>query len=79
MRLEGWNHVPQGYGARFTLDSAPLLLRLWFRIPVLDRFAYPVAVRRGYGVLDPHPAWPPDKREAVPDGWRLSGGGPASR
>ena len=71
-RLEGWNHVPRGYGASFELVSAPRWLRIWFRTPVLDRFAYPVAVHRGYGVLHPDPGWAPDEREQVPEGWRMS-------
>jgi hypothetical protein len=73
MRLEGWNHIPLGYVASFELDTAPRWLRVWFHIPFLDRFAYPIAVRRGFGVLDPDPGWSPGEREHVPEGWRLSG------
>jgi hypothetical protein len=43
------------------LGSAPGWLRIWFRTPFLDRFAYPVAVRRGLDVLGPQPAWPPGR------------------
>lgn len=74
MRLEGWNHVPEGYGASFDLRSAPLWLRAWFRAPFLDRFAYPLLVRRGLGYLTPHPGVPPEEREEVPDGWRVRPG-----
>jgi hypothetical protein len=59
MRLVGWNDIPPGYGAQFELDGAPAWLRLWFRTPFLDRFAYPVAVRRGYGWLTPPPGAAP--------------------
>jgi hypothetical protein len=72
MRLEGWNHIPLGYSARFELDAAPRWLRVWFHTPFVDRFAYPLAVRRGFGVLHPHPGWPADEREDVPAGWRVS-------
>ena len=71
MRLEGWNHIPEGYGASFDTASAPWWLRLWFRTPFLDRFAYPRMVERGFGYLRPHPKEPPGGREEVTGGWRL--------
>ena len=51
MRFEGWNHTPEGYGARFDVQSASLWLRVFFHTPVLDRFAYPALVSRGHGYL----------------------------
>ncbi len=60
MRLVGWNEIPDGYGSWFDISRAPLWLQLWFRTPVLDKFAYPVAVRRGFGYLTPEPGLPPD-------------------
>jgi hypothetical protein len=71
MRLEGWNHVPDGYGATFDVAAAPRWLRAWFRIPFLDRFAYPQLVRRGFGYLTPHPGTLPAEREDVRGGWRI--------
>jgi hypothetical protein len=71
MRLEGWNHVPEGYGASFDVASAPLWLQLWFRTPLLDRWAYPRMVQRGFGFLPPHPGVPPEGREEISGGWRL--------
>lgn len=71
MRLEGWNHVPEGYGAWFDTASAPLWLRLWFRTPFVDRWAHPHMVRRGYGYLTPHPGEPPETREEITGGWRI--------
>ena len=71
MRLEGWNHVPRGYGADFDVRAAPAWLRLWFRTPFLDRFAYPRMVERGFGYLRPHPGVAPADREEVGPGWRL--------
>jgi hypothetical protein len=68
MRLVGWNDIPAGYGADFDLREAPLWLRVWFSTPLLDRFAYPVAVRRGYGWLMPQPGCKP---VPVGDGWRV--------
>ena len=75
MRLEGWNHIPEGYGASFDIASAPLWLRVWFHTPFLDRWAYPQLVRRGHGCLRPHPGVPAEQREAVAGGWRLAARG----
>jgi hypothetical protein len=69
--LEGWDHVPHGYGAWFDVTSAPWWLRLWFATPFLDRYAYPRLVRRGLGWLSPSPAVPDGEREPVAGGWRL--------
>ena len=71
MRLEGWNHVPEGYGARFDVRTAPLWLRVLFSTPLLDRFAYPLLVGRGCGYLQAFPEQPPQGVGDVPDGWRI--------
>jgi hypothetical protein len=69
--MEGWDHIPAGYGARFELGQAPAWLRIWFATPFLDRFACPVAVRRGYGHLSPHPGTTPETREQPGRGWHV--------
>jgi hypothetical protein len=71
VRLEGWNHIPEGYGARFNVRSAPRWLRLLFHTPFVDRFAYPLLVRRGHGYLRASPAVPPHQLGSVPPGWRI--------
>jgi len=71
VRLEGWNHVPRGYGASFDTGSAPWWLRAWFRTPFVDRFAYPVLVKRGLGWLTAFPMSPGEVREPVAKGWRV--------
>lgn len=71
MKLEGWNHVPLGYAADVDVDAAPAWLRLWFRAPFFDRFAYPQLVTRGFGYLTPHPGVAPADRESVGGGWRF--------
>src|SRR5215207_6974621 len=63
MRLEGWNHVPRGYGATFDIGSAPWWLRAWFRTPFVDRFAYRVLVDRGLGWLTVQPGSPSYSRD----------------
>jgi len=72
--LEGWNHIPRDFGARFDTAAAPWWLRAWFATPLLDRFAYPVLVRRGYGHLSPHPGVVPNAQaiaDATKAGWRI--------
>jgi hypothetical protein len=71
MRLEGWNEIPDGYGARFDITHAPLWLRLWFRTPALDKFAYPVVVRRGFGHLTADPGRVPEQLGDVGPGWHI--------
>lgn len=71
MRLEGWNHIPRGYGATFNTVDAPAWLRVWFRTPFIDRFAYPVMVKRGFGWLTASPDWPTAAREPVAAGWQI--------
>ena len=69
--LEGWNHIPRGYGATFDVPSAPWWLRLWSRAPFVDRYAYPRLVERGFGWLTPAPGCADRDREAVGPGWRV--------
>lgn len=71
MTLEGWNHVPRGYGADFDIAAASWWLRLWFRTPFVDRYAYPRLVRRGHGYLTPDLGCPAADRERVNAGWRV--------
>lgn len=72
MRLDGWDYVPRGYGLRLDVRADPLWLRCLYRSPFLDRFAYPLLVRRGHAYLTAHPGWTAAQREVVPDvGWRV--------
>jgi hypothetical protein len=73
MTLEGWDHIPEGYAARFDLTSAPWWLRWWHATPFVDRYAYPRLVARGFGYLTPNPDTPSELREPVHGGWRLTG------
>jgi hypothetical protein len=71
MTLEGWNHIPRGYGGDFDVAAAPWWLRLWFHTPFVDRYAYPRLVRRGHGYLVPDLSYPAGDREPITGGWRL--------
>lgn len=72
MRLAGWNEVADGYGPWFEISCAPWWLHLWFHTPVLDKFAYPVAVRRGFGRLAPKLGLPPQDLGDVGPGWQIA-------
>ncbi len=52
------------------MAAAPWWLRVWVRTPFVDRYAYPLLVRRGLGYLTPHPDVPAGQREPI-GGWRL--------
>lgn len=72
MRLAGWNDIPEGYQPWFEIDRAPLWLRWWFRTPVVEKFAYPVAVRRGFGNLTAQPELLPEQLGEVGSDWRVA-------
>jgi hypothetical protein len=71
VKLTGWNDIPQGYGATFEVARAPAWLRMLYSTPFIDRFAHPLLVRRGLGVLRPSPSWPPERLGPVEGGWRV--------
>lgn len=71
MKLEGWKHIPRGYGAEFELDGAPWWLRLWFHTPFIDRYAHPKVVARGYDFLSPHPHYDEAQCEVPAPGWQV--------
>jgi hypothetical protein len=69
VRLDGWNHIPRGYGLTWDLGTSPAWLRIWLATPFLDRLAYPVLIRRQVAWLVPHPGWRDEDRDPVPRGW----------
>jgi hypothetical protein len=74
MNHEGWNHAPQGFRATFDTDAAPWWLRAVVSTPFIDRFGYPVVVRRGLRYRTPHPdvvADPLVKADAIRAGWNI--------
>ena len=72
MRIDGWNNLPGGYGLHWDLERAPTWLRIWFATPVLDRFAFPVLIRRHVAWLVPPPGWNDEERDRVPPGWLVN-------
>lgn len=70
MKLDGWNSIPEGYGAEFDVAAAPWWLRVMYRTPLIDRFAYHLLVRSGHGILT-HPDWPPHRFGPTGPRWRV--------
>ena len=62
---------PTGYGATFESQSAPWWLRAWFNTPLIDRFAYPLLIRRGFGWLTAFPTTADPHPEPLTHGWRI--------
>ncbi len=75
MGLEGWSEVPEGYAASFEWKHAPTWLRILGSLPYADRFAFPVMVKKGLGVLTPHPGEEArDPTSVRARGWRVERG-----
>ena len=73
VKLDGWNSIPRGYGVRLDVDAAPIWLRVLFRTPFIDRFAYPLLVRRGHAYLTPFPSGKGSCEPFPSGGWRREG------
>lgn len=71
VRLEGWDHIPRGYGGALRRPGGSWWLRLLWRTPLLDRFAHPLLVKRGHGYLSPSPAVLSDELGPVTSGWKI--------
>jgi len=63
--------MPDGYGAVFDVRAAPLWLRLLVHTPFIDRFAYPLLVRRGHGYLTRFSGGPSAEPGDITGGWRF--------
>jgi len=51
MNLLGWNVLPDDCMAEFKFEDGPRWLKVLALTPYFDRFAYPIAVKRGLGIL----------------------------
>jgi hypothetical protein len=45
--IRGWNDIPEGYVQDEDFHLGPLWLRILARIKIIERFAYPIAVKKG--------------------------------
>ena len=51
MSLVGWNDSSIDFYTEIDFKSAPSWIRFLALTPVLEKYAYPVAVRRGFGTI----------------------------
>lgn len=51
MNLIGWNVLPDDFVTEFKFEDGPRWLKILAFTPYFERFAYPIAVRRGLGIL----------------------------
>lgn len=45
--IHGWNDIPAGYVQEEDFHLAPVWLRVLARIKLVEKFAYPIAVKKG--------------------------------
>lgn len=45
MKIRGWNDLEGPNGGHLYTRAYPWWLNAWLRVPIVDRFAYPFAVR----------------------------------
>jgi hypothetical protein len=51
VNLVGWNIIPANCSAEVEFENAPTWLKALALTPYFERFAYPIAVRKGFGVI----------------------------
>ena len=62
----GWDWTPSPYGMRPRTDAMPLWVKVWFRIPLLDRRAREYMWHIGYWWVAPSPDWDEnDARQSI--------------
>jgi hypothetical protein len=47
--IRGWNDIPEGYVQEEDFHLGPLWLRFLARIKIIERLAYPIAIKKGFG------------------------------
>ena len=57
-----WSHALNNFSTEYNFHRGPYWLRVLARLPVLDRFAYPIAVEKGLGEI-----WPAIEGSQLPD------------
>lgn len=79
MVRQGWNAVPAGASAQFTVDGCPWWLGRLARIRLLERWVLPALVRRGCGWLTVDDPLVFNRGEAIALGWRVRPAGLVAR
>jgi hypothetical protein len=77
MPITGWNDAPSDAITKFNFHNTSLWLRTLARVPFFERFAYPIAVKRGLGTI-----WFPEISESrfeefLKIGWKVKYGHPS--
>lgn len=62
MSQKPWDDTPRNYYANFNFHRGPYWLLILARTPILDRFAYPIALKKGLGEM-----WPAIEGAQLPD------------
>ena len=76
MSITGWDDAPSDAIIRFNFHNSSLWLRALARVPFFERYAYPIAVKRGLGTI-----WFPEISESnfedfLQAGWKVKHGLP---
>lgn len=77
--ITGWNDTPSDAITKFDFHNTSLWLRALARVPFFERYAYPIAVKRGLGTI-----WFPDISDINFEhflnlGWKVNSGLPSDR
>ena len=51
MPITGWDDAPSDAITKFNFHNTSLWLRVLARVPFFERYAYPIAVKRGLGTI----------------------------
>lgn len=76
MAVVGWNDIPDEVFAKFDFWKCPTWLRTLARIPILEIFAYPIIVKKGFATI-----WIPENyifetQKFESKGWNIRVGDP---
>lgn len=77
MPITGWDDIPSNAISKFNFHNTSLWLRALARVPFFERYAYPIAVKRGLGTI-----WFPGTSDNDLDyflnvGWKVKKGLPS--
>lgn len=79
MSTIGWDDASLDTFSKIDFTSSPLWLRLLALTPVLEKFAYPIAIRRGFGTIWVQRDVVIDRNLFLSQGWQVKIGEPDNR
>ena len=71
MELTGWNDIPDCDSAEFRFEDGPKWLRALALTPFFERYAYPIAINKGLGILWCETVIPVGLAELSAAGWKV--------